>query len=201
MSEPAEPPSPPELAAAEAQTPRATGSSVVWMVLGVFALVGLGLAGAFFSLAYYSTKRFAGRAREAEAKMALGELSRGLQRCAEREGLLGAEVTIMGLPPSAPAVPSRLGDVGGKGYASAPSDWAHPTYACAGFTAQRPLRFQLEWVRVSPTTGTVFARGDADGDGRADDVFEMDVSCGVEPGGTAPVCTRSAAIRESHPAP
>ncbi len=198
MSERDEPPSPPELAAAEKAAARASGVSVIWMVLGVFGLAVLGLGFAFLSLGYYSTKRFAGRAREAEGKMALGELSRAIQKCAERDVVADGKSAIRGLPASAPPVPTRLSDVAGKGYDSVLSDWSHPTYECAGFYTHQPQRYQLQWVLVSPTQGTVVARSDADGDGVADDTFELDLTCIVDPGSDWPVCTRSPAIRETH---
>lgn len=196
MGSPNEPTPPPELAAADHGGDRLVSSSQLWIVLGVLACVVISLALATLSLGYYSTRRFAMRSHEAEGKVLLGTLSRGIARCVEEGREAGIGAAPSGLPASAPAVPGSLTDVAGKGFESTSMAWSHATYACAEFAPSGRQRYQVEWVLTSANTGIARVRSDADGDGKPDLTFEIDVRCEVAPTGTATVCTRGPDIRE-----
>lgn len=99
-----------------------------------------------------SALRWADSGKNAEARGALRDWSRGLARCGtERGGRL---------PSSTVAVPEELGRVRNKQYQSSPTDWGDEGFACAGFSPSAPQSFQYRWVLSSPTEGTAIARAD-----------------------------------------
>jgi hypothetical protein len=94
-----------------------------------------------------------------------------------REGIRRCVLTALGtLPGSSPAVPARLAQVGGAGFTAPPADWQTPVWKCAGFHVDGPVRFQLQWQLVTPSTaGVAVAWIDDDGDGAADRAFAFEV--------------------------
>lgn len=180
-------------------TPLRRGTSVILTALAVFGgvvlLLGLGL----LILGIFSVRRFATRSKEADATFALGQLARGVARCAEKEaGAFSANLpgTSRGLPASTPPVPARFADVlGKKKYQSVPEDWAPEAYACAAFQIDQPQAIQIEWQRLSATAGVVRVRVDADGDGKLDLTAELDVTCAGFPDKAELTCTTSPSPR------
>jgi hypothetical protein len=100
-----------------------------------------------------------------EVKAALEKLREGLRGCVKDN--------IQVLPGTSPAVPASLSALGKNGfYASAPSDWKTPVWACTRFQIARPQRFQLQWQQVKRNTeGMAVAWIDDDADGKADRAF------------------------------
>jgi hypothetical protein len=155
---------------------------IILIVVGailVLAVVGVGVMSA---LGVYGARKYISNAKSIEGKMGVTRLAGGIVSCAAQEQ---AEKASLSLPDSAPPVPPTLSDVGGKKYMSSPAEWSAATYACAHFDMSTPQYFQYEWQKVSATEGKAFARADLDGDGKAEIVYEMPVTCtttGCTPG-------------------
>jgi hypothetical protein len=155
---------------------------IILIVVGailVLAVVGVGVMAA---LGVYGTRKYISNAKSIEGKMEVTRLAGSIVACSVKEQ---AEKGSVSLPDSAPPVPPTLSDVGGKKYMSSPAEWSAATYACGSFIIGTPQYFQYEWQRVSATEGKAFARADLDGDGKAEIVYEMPVTCtttGCTPG-------------------
>jgi hypothetical protein len=157
--------------AAAGEAPPRKKKSSVWVWVG--AVLGCGFllisgVGVFAALGIYGTRKYIENAKSAEAKSALALIAAGMVRCAAKSA---------SLPPSAAPVPASLGDVSGKKYMSAPSDWSAPAWKCAGFSIGTPQYFQYRWARESPSAGTALAVADFNGDGTPDFQFRERVTC------------------------
>ena len=83
-----------------------------------------------------------------------------------------------GLPRTSTPVPASLADVSGRKYQSAPSEWSQdPTLGCSGFSMSGAQYFQYQWVLETPTSGSVQASADLDGDGAIESRFSLRVDC------------------------
>jgi len=127
----------------------------------------------FTAMGIYGVRKYIANAKEAEARMAVLQIARGVV------GSIQAAGNSAELPESAPAVPSSLSNVSGKKYMSAPSDWSG-TWQQIRFSMSTPQYFQYQWERTSPTTGVVRALGDLDGNGDVDVRIEVPIQCGPQ---------------------
>lgn len=156
------------------------GSKVVIILAIVFGVivVGVGIIGVMAALGIFGMRKYLVNAKAAEGREAVTAIARGVVSCA------GSETTDSsgtpqpnGLPPSTAPVPASLDDVSGRKYMSAPSDWKTPGWDCIGFSMATPQYFQYQWLRNSPTDGTVRGVADLDGDHTAEVTFEVEVRC------------------------
>lgn len=141
---------------------------IILGALGVLVVAGIGVMAA---LAVYGTRKYIDTAKQAEGRMGVTMLARGMERCFEDESKL---------PPTARPVPATLAAVSGKKYQSSPSDWSDAAYKCAHFEGPgggTPQYFQYAWTLTDATHGTARAVADLDGDGKADADFSATVSC------------------------
>lgn len=148
----------------------------VLVVLGVVGVVGVGVLAA---LGLSGTRSYIAQSKAIEGKSEVMRLAASIVACSAKEK---AEKNTDELPDSAPAVPATLSEVSGKKYQSNASDWSAPAYSCGSFSMTMPQYFQYEWQRATPTSGKAIARADLDGDGKAELVFEVPVTC-------SPSCT------------
>jgi hypothetical protein len=146
---------------------------VLAVVLGILVL-GVGGVGVMAALGIFGARKYISQAKTIEGRTEVTRLAMGITSCA---ATTAAEKGSVALPESAPPVPASLSDVSGKKYQSSPSEWSPPAYACAKFGITMPQYFQYEWVRTDATNGKAIARADLDGDGKAEVVFEMPVTC------------------------
>ena len=96
------------------------------------------------------------RMREAEGKMGLGAIARGMVVAYEREQppAPGSKGVVRTLCPSAKPVPAKLAESGVK-YSSTAADWSKdPGWSCLKFSMEAPQLFQYE-VKVTPGKGFV----------------------------------------------
>ena len=145
---------------------------IVVVVVGVALLLVVGVIGILAALGIAGFRSYLSRAKSVEGSVELTRLSEGLARCGSVELSGGRE-----LPDSASPVPASLAAVSGKKYMSSGADWSAPAYTCAAFSMSTPQYFQYAWTRTSPSSGTVRASADLDGDGTAEIVLERDVTC------------------------
>jgi hypothetical protein len=101
---------------------------------------------------------------DAAALDALERFRQGLVRCVRE--------SIHVLPGTSPAVPASIAKLSGAGYASHPSEWKKPVFACARFSVTGAQRFQFQWQKGRTSSeGKAVAWVDSDGDGKADRAF------------------------------
>jgi hypothetical protein len=150
------------------QAPRKKTWLIVVLVivgfLGLVALIGI-------PLAIFGVRKYIIQAKRAEGRNAIAVLAQGIARCPSAQGGRFA------LPPTSRPVPPQLASVSGMKYQSAPADWQDEAYVCSGFRLADPQFFQYQWVRTSPTRGTVRATADLDGNADPDIQLEQEVSC------------------------
>lgn len=155
---------------------------IVLIVIGGILVLGVVGVGVMAAIGIFGARKYISNAKSIEGKMEVTRLAAGIVSCSATQQ---AEKGSVSLPDSAPPVPGALSDVGGKKYMSSPAEWSAATYTCASFSMSGPQYFQYEWQKVSATEGNAFARADLDGDGKAEVVYELPVTCtttGCTPG-------------------
>jgi type IV pilus assembly protein PilA len=168
--------------------PSSQGSSkaviiIVVLVGALFAVVFV--VGILAALAIGGMRKYLTNAKEAEGRATVTAIANDVVRCAETESadLLDPSnpASAKGLPVTTAPVPASLDAVANKKYMSAPSDWASPGWDCIKFQMNTPQYFQYQWVRNSPTEGTVRGLCDLDGNHQPDVTFEVPVTCSTSP--------------------
>lgn len=116
----------------------------------VVAIIGL-----LAALAIYGVRRYMTNSKTAEARQALGAISKGARAAFDGEvwadtGVIAAGSSKGGaggqLCPDAAAVPASIDDVSGKKYQSQDSDWdADGGWSCLRFSMSGPQYFQYEY--------------------------------------------------------
>lgn len=142
-----------------------SGKKVVrlWFGAGILVILATTL-----TFRFYGFSRFVANSKLMEGKSHVVYLARDVMACAEKTGAL---------PETSPKVPADLAQVGGKTYASAPSDWEAPAFKCEQFSMTDPQAFQYEWQRNDELDGVTRARADFNGDGVVEATFEQEVIC------------------------
>ena len=129
---------------------------------GSFVLFGcVAVFGALAATGVHGYLKFVRNAKQAEAKNALGEIS--------KDAVMAYEATGHVCPSASRPVPADTSAIRGKVYASSPSEWAadKPTkagFACLAWSMALPQRYQYEY-EATPTSFVARAHGDLDGDG------------------------------------
>jgi hypothetical protein len=137
------------------------------IVLIVIAVAGPVALGIFSALAIYGVRKYIGNAKRAEATAVLTSWSKGMLACADKAGL----------PPTSAQVPATLAAVSGKKYQSMAAEWSDAAFVCGGLSMSDPQYFQYQWVQASPSEGSMLALADLDGDGSAEERFEIRIMC------------------------
>jgi type IV pilus assembly protein PilA len=171
-------------------------------------MIVVAIIGVLAALAIYGVRKYLTNAKTAEARTALGRITKDAQSAWERENMPAATVDIgetadaaRGLCPDAAKVPGTDGDVVNKKYQSSPSDWTNdPGWACLKFTMDSPQYFQYSFSSSS-TAGeaddTFVAL--ANGDGNSLGQFSMDGRLQLDSASNELVLTVSPTIREGAP--
>ncbi len=141
---------------------------IIAIVVGVLLFVVVAFVGVLAALGIFGARKYVQQAKTAEANAEVRLLAEGIVLCAAGGS---------GLPDSAPPVPASLSDVQGKKYMSSPAEWSNSTYTCAHFSMSVPSYFQYEWQKLGSDSGKAIARGDLDGDGSAETVVEIEITC------------------------
>jgi type II secretory pathway pseudopilin PulG len=169
------------------EQPKAKNTLVIVLaVVGAALLLVVAIVGVLAAVGIAGVRSYLSRAKATEAQVNVARLAQGVAACAEGGGAAGSASGVT-LPASASPVPASLGDVRGRKYMSAPSDWSAPAYSCASFSMISPQYFQYEWEQTSPSSGRAIARADLDGDGRVDQEVSATVSCAGEKCTVGPV--------------
>ncbi len=101
---------------------------------------------------------------EAEARRALARFRDGIGACVR--DVIGV------LPGTSPPVPGTMKLMKNGVYASAPSDFRTPVFACAKYSETQPQPFQIQWqLGATPTQGLGVAWIDDNGDAVPDRAF------------------------------
>ena len=149
-------------------------------------MIVVAIVGVLAVLAVYGVQRYIANAKTAEAKNAVGEISRDALARYEGETMSGSMLTggsttgvLRDLCPSASAkVPSFVPKA--TKYQSTNADWnaddrAVPRrgFACLHFEMSQPQYYSYNYTAVSLTSFTAAAEGDLDGDG-VTSLFHLD---------------------------
>jgi len=169
-------------------------------------MIVVAIIGVLAALAIYGVRKYLQNAKTAEARTALGRITKDAQSAWERENMPPETIDVGGtaanaraLCPTAASVPAA--PPSNAKYQSAPSDWSNdPGWACLRFTMDGPQYFQYSYS-ASGTSGvpdeTFVAT--ADGSGNSIGVFSMDGRLQSE--NNELVLTVSPTIREGAAAP
>lgn len=163
-----------------------SSKAVVIIVVVVGALFGVVfVVGVLAALAISGMRKYLMNAKEAEGRATVTAIAHDVVRCAETESADSLDPSnpssASGLPITSAPVPASLDAVANKKYMSAPSEWTSPGWDCIKFQMSTPQYFQYQWVRSSPTEGTVRALCDLDGNHEPDVTFEVPVTCSTSP--------------------
>src|SRR5262245_20848578 len=101
-----------------------SGSVAVLIALGAVFLL-LPIIGVLSALAIYGVRNYIQEAKDAEGRMSVTALARGILRCQTANGTL---------PETSRTVPPELSMISGKKYMSDPGEWNDPAFRCAGFS-------------------------------------------------------------------
>ncbi len=153
-------------------------SSNAWVIVIVGVVVAVPVLGILASLGIYGVARYMRNAKGAEGRANVVAMGHNLEACG------------IPLPPSSTAVPITAPR--GAKYMSTSAEWNQPAFTCgAGFSMATPQYFSYQWVRDSPTRGRAIATADMDGDGAAEQRYEVVVECA----GTSCVAQRPTEVR------
>ncbi|HEY6728230.1 MAG TPA: hypothetical protein VI197_29675 [Polyangiaceae bacterium] len=140
-----------------------------WGILLIVVAILVPACGVLSALGIYGVRKYMLRAKQQEAQQALPVFAEAVIQCADSHA---------GLPRTSTPVPASLADVSGRQYRSTPSEWtSDPTLACSGFSMSGAQYFQYQWVLHTPSSGTVQASADLDGDGAIESHFRLRVDC------------------------
>ncbi len=139
-------------------------------------MIVVAIIGVLAALAIYGVRKYLTNAKTAEARSALGRISKDAQTAWERESMdstpLGLGLTAANaraLCPTGAPVPATVADIANKKYQSSPADWNGTGWSCLKFTMDGPQYFQYVYTRAGAgtTAGDSFlaeAHGNFDGD-------------------------------------
>jgi len=134
-------------------------------------MIVVAIIGVLAALAIYGVRKYLTNAKTAEARSALGRISKDAASAWDREQMpgavlaLGATATnVRALCAQSSLVPLTLAEVANKKYQSAPADWRQAGWACLRFTMDGPQYFQYQYVLTNSTTFSAEAHGNLDGD-------------------------------------
>jgi type IV pilus assembly protein PilA len=176
-------------------------------------MIVVAIVGVLAALAIYGVRRYILNSKTAEARNALGQMSKDASTAFNREGMAADILTLGGATgvtnrlcgPAAKTVPENDTDIKGKKYQSKPSEWAagdqFTGWQCVKFTMQDPQYYKYGYTstgtkgEADETFGTS-AKGDLDGNGVLS-TFSLDGK--IQKEGTALVVTIAPNIREDKP--
>ena len=166
-------------------------------------MIVVAIIGVLAALAIYGVRKYLTNAKTAEARTAVGRITKDAASAWDRESIslsiipLGDSAGIShSLCPTANAVPGTAPPA--QKYQSKPSDWVGG-WACLHFSMDGPQYFQYVYTSADQTSGFVAeAHGDLNGDGNPS-TFSMTGSVQPDPSTGEQVVVVSPAIQELSP--
>jgi type IV pilus assembly protein PilA len=143
-------------------------------------MIVVAIIGVLAALAIYGVRKYLANAKTAEARMALGRITKDASTAYERENMAGAVLTpgsSVGISHklcvNGAAVPSAKASIQNKKYQSKASEWSDGAgWTCLKFSMSDPQYFMYTYAadaagQAGTATGTftATANGDLDGDG------------------------------------
>lgn len=150
-------------------------------------MIVVAIVGVLAALAIYGVRKYIANAKTAEARNALGRLSKDASSAYSREGMAGTVLALGGTTDvinrlcgsATKTVPAGKASIQGKKYQSSPDEWnvdkapaggVAAGFACLRFSMQDPQYFMYNYTAsgVTGATGdnfTATAEGDLNGDG------------------------------------
>ncbi len=138
------------------------------------------IIGILAALAIYGVRKYVSNSKSAEARLAIGAISKGAVTAYEGESMAGSLLALAGTVGSsrrlcastANTVPAAIATLaGGKKYQSSADEWAtgnqNTGWQCLKFSLTGPQYYMYNYTAVNPTTssGTYAASASADFDG------------------------------------
>jgi type IV pilus assembly protein PilA len=167
-------------------------------------MIVVAIIGVLAALAIYGVRKYLANAKSAEARTAVGRISKDAAAAWEREKMTTATVMSLNssaaiareLCPSTSKVPANLTSVAGSKYQSTPSDWSgNAGWTCLRFTMDGPQYYQYDYS-VSGTTFVAEAHGDLNAN-TVPSLFAIDGA--IQTQNNESVVTLAPIIRESNP--
>lgn len=116
------------------------------------------IIGILAALAIYGVQKYVTNSKSAEARMAVGRMSKDAAAYFEAEKMAGATLTVGGtagvtrqLCPTASAVPASAQDEGVK-YQAGATDWNGEGWKCLNFSMTQPIYFAYKYISDGSTT-------------------------------------------------
>lgn len=148
----------------------------------VVAIIGL-----LAALAIYGVRRYMTNSKTAEARQAIGAISKGAR--ASFDGEVWDDTTVIGsgesrggaggqLCADATAVPGDIADVSGKKYQSEDADWEAGGWPCLRFSMSGPQYFQYAYDETDNKTFSITAKSKLGGED--DDTLTLSLAGAVQ---------------------
>jgi type IV pilus assembly protein PilA len=143
-------------------------------------MIVVAIIGVLAALAIYGVRKYVTNAKTAEARMALGRMSKDAAAAYNREGMsasvmsLGASTGVSHVlcGSTGASVPTGIGSVKAMKYQSSPADWqggsSSTGWRCLGFSMESPQYFMYSYTKGGSDGSATFsanANGDLNGDG------------------------------------
>jgi len=139
-------------------------------------MIVVAIIGVLAALAIYGVRKYLTNAKSAEARTAIGRISKDAQVAYERENMLGDVLPMRGtvdiaheICPQGVPVPDDIAKVSNKKYQSDPGEWNGAGWNCLKFSMTDPQYFMYEYTVIQGGGGEgaefeARAHGDLDGD-------------------------------------
>jgi type IV pilus assembly protein PilA len=139
-------------------------------------MIVVAIIGVLAALAIYGVRKYLTNAKSAEARTAIGRISKDAQVAFERENMASAVLDLKAtvditheLCPQGVPVPDDIAKVANKKYQSDPGEWNGAGWSCLKFSMSDPQYFMYEYAVLQGGGGEgaefeARAHGDLDGD-------------------------------------
>jgi type IV pilus assembly protein PilA len=145
-------------------------------------MIVVAIIGVLAALAIYGVRKYLANAKTAEARTALGRISKDAASAWDREAMSGgvlapgsSVINSKQLCPSGAKIPLDDTAIANKKYQSTAADWKQTGWSCLRFSMEGPQYFQYEYVATASNPGAegdnyvAHAYGDLNGNGALSD--------------------------------
>jgi type IV pilus assembly protein PilA len=141
-------------------------------------MIVVAIIGVLAALAIYGVRKYLANAKTAEARTALGRISKDAASAWDREAMSGgvlapgsSAINSKQLCPSGAKIPLDDAAIANQKYQSTSADWKQAGWSCLRFSMEGPQYFQYEYVATATNPGAegdnyvAHAYGDLNGNG------------------------------------